>query len=94
MAEVAIPPHSDFLGRTLIDLNFRGMFGLSVLSIWRRGELIEKDVGVSCAFVPPFAHQWNLMVMGFGGYKTFDFVKVGTGLSIVMAATAVVFLSL
>ncbi|MDJ0882974.1 MAG: SLC13 family permease [Desulfobacterales bacterium] len=47
MAEVAIPPHSDFLGRTLIDLNFRGLNGLSVLSIWRRGELIEKDVGVT-----------------------------------------------
>ncbi|MDJ0803470.1 MAG: SLC13 family permease [Desulfobacterales bacterium] len=45
MAEVAISPHSDYLGRTLIDLNFRGLNGLSVLSIWRRGELIEKDVG-------------------------------------------------
>jgi di/tricarboxylate transporter len=47
MAEVAISPHSDFLGRTLIDLNFRGLSGLSVLSIWRRGELIEKDVGTN-----------------------------------------------
>jgi di/tricarboxylate transporter len=34
------------------------------------------------------------MVMGSGGYKTKDFVKVGTGLSIVMAATAVGFLAL
>ena len=50
--------------------------------------------GASCAFVLPFAHQCNLMVMGSGGYKTKDFVKVGTGLSIVMAATAVGFLAL
>jgi di/tricarboxylate transporter len=50
--------------------------------------------GASCAFVLPFAHQCNLMVMGPGGYKTKDFVKVGAGLSIVMAVTAVVLLSL
>lgn len=50
--------------------------------------------GASCAFILPFAHQCNLMVMGPGGYKTRDFVKVGSGLSIVMAATAVVLLAL
>jgi di/tricarboxylate transporter len=50
--------------------------------------------GASCAFVLPFAHQCNLMIMGPGGYQTKDFVKVGSGLSIVMAATAVVLLSL
>ena len=50
--------------------------------------------GASCAFVLPFAHQCNLMVMGSGGYTTKDFLKVGAGLSIVMAATAVILLSL
>jgi di/tricarboxylate transporter len=50
--------------------------------------------GASCAFVLPFAHQCNLMIMGPGNYRTIDFVKVGTGLSIVMAITAIVFLAL
>jgi di/tricarboxylate transporter len=50
--------------------------------------------GASCAFVLPFAHQCNLMTMGPGGYKTKDFIKVGVGLSLVMATTAVVLLSL
>jgi len=50
--------------------------------------------GASCAFILPFAHQCNLMIMGPGGYQTKDFVKVGTGLSIVMAVTAVVLLAL
>ncbi len=50
--------------------------------------------GASCAFVLPFAHQCNLMIMGSGGYQTKDFVKVGTGLSIVMAVTAIVLLAL
>ena len=50
--------------------------------------------GASCAFVLPFAHQCNLMVMGPGGYQTKDFVKVGVGLSVVMAAVAIILLSL
>jgi di/tricarboxylate transporter len=50
--------------------------------------------GASCAFILPFAHQCNLMIMGPGGYQTKDFVKVGTGLSIVMAVTAVVLLAI
>ncbi|NWH06345.1 SLC13 family permease [Desulfobacter latus] len=50
--------------------------------------------GASCAFILPFAHQCNLMIMGPGGYKTKDFVKVGVGLSLVMATTAVVLLAL
>ena len=50
--------------------------------------------GASCAFVLPFAHQCNHMIMGPGGYQTKDFVKVGTGLSIVMAMTAAVLLTL
>ncbi len=50
--------------------------------------------GASCAFILPFAHQCNLMIMVPGGYQTKDFVKVGTGLSIVMAATAIVLLAL
>lgn len=50
--------------------------------------------GASCAFVLPFAHQCNLMIMGPGGYSTRDFVKVGSGLSVVMAITAILFLSL
>jgi len=50
--------------------------------------------GASCAFVLPFAHQCNLMVMRPGGYSTKDFVKVGAGLSIVMAATAIFLLAL
>ena len=47
MAEVSLSPYSDFLDRTLIDVSFRGVFGLSVIAIWRQGELIEKDVGAT-----------------------------------------------
>ena len=50
--------------------------------------------GASCALSLPVAHQCNLMIMGSGGYTTKDFVRVGTGLSIVMAITAVVLLAM
>ncbi|MEN8149030.1 MAG: SLC13 family permease [Planctomycetota bacterium] len=49
--------------------------------------------GTSCAFILPFAHQCNLMVMGPGGYSTKDFAKVGIGLSIVMGVSAVTLLT-
>lgn len=45
MAEVTLSPHSNFLGRTLIEINFRSLFGLSVIAVWRAGKLIEKDLG-------------------------------------------------
>ena len=50
--------------------------------------------GASCAFILPFAHQCNLMVMSAGGYSTRDFLRVGIPLSILMAITTVVLLGL
>ncbi|MFQ5749980.1 MAG: SLC13 family permease, partial [Planctomycetota bacterium] len=37
MAEVVLSPHSQVVGRTLKQLDFRRTHGLSVLSFWRRG---------------------------------------------------------
>jgi di/tricarboxylate transporter len=48
--------------------------------------------GASCTFIIPFSHQCNLMVISPGGYRTRDFVKVGIGLSVVMAATTALLL--
>ena len=50
--------------------------------------------GTSCAFVLPFAHQCNLMVMGAGGYRTRDFARVGVGMSVVMAISTILMLEL
>jgi di/tricarboxylate transporter len=50
--------------------------------------------GASCAFVLPFAHQCNLMVMGPGGYTTKHFAKVGIGLSVVMGISSVTLLTI
>ena len=50
--------------------------------------------GTSCAFLLPFAHQCNLMVMGPGGYQTRDFARVGLGMSLVMGAGTILMLEL
>jgi di/tricarboxylate transporter len=55
--------------------------------------LLAVAYGCSCAFILPLS-QWNLMVMGPGGYHTRDFFRFGGGLSLVMGATAVALLSL
>jgi di/tricarboxylate transporter len=49
--------------------------------------------GTSCAFLLPFAHQCNLMVMGPAAYETRDFVKAGIGMSIVVAAGTITLLA-
>ncbi|MFN0150074.1 MAG: SLC13 family permease, partial [bacterium] len=53
-----------------------------------RTALLAVAYGCSCSFVLPIA-QWNIMVMGPGGYRTRDFVRYGTGMSIVVAIVAI-----
>jgi di/tricarboxylate transporter len=51
-------------------------------------------LGVSTAFVTPFAHQANLVVMGPGNYRFIDYVKVGALLSLVVFAITIIALPL
>ncbi|UCF36985.1 MAG: anion permease, partial [Acidobacteriota bacterium] len=41
-------------------------------------------LAASAAFMTPFSHKANLLVMGAGGYKSMDYIKVGTPLTIVL----------
>ena len=58
-----------------------------------RTALLAVAYGCSCAFMLPFA-QWNLLVMAPGGYRAGDYLRVGVGMSLVMALTVIVLLSL
>ena len=40
-------------------------------------------LAASAAFMTPFSHKANLLVMGAGGYRAVDYLKVGTPLTIV-----------
>jgi len=41
-------------------------------------------LAASAAFMTPFSHKANLLVMGAGGYRSMDYVKVGTPLTLVV----------
>ncbi len=55
--------------------------------------LLAVGYGCSCSFVAPFA-QWNIMVVVPGGYRTRDFLRVGTGTTLLFAIVAVALLAL
>lgn len=46
-------------------------------------------LAASAAFMTPFSHKANLIVMGAGGYKVIDYLKVGTPLTVVLLALMV-----
>ena len=58
-------------------------FGLSPQAL-----LMVVAIGSSCAFMSPFGHAVNLLVMGVGGYKVSDYTRVGVPL--VLALLSVV----
>ncbi|MDH3493117.1 MAG: SLC13 family permease [Acidobacteriota bacterium] len=46
-------------------------------------------LAASAAFMTPFSHKANLLVMGAGGYRSWDYVKAGTPLTIVVLAAII-----
>jgi di/tricarboxylate transporter len=54
------------------------------LGIDPRGLAIAVAMGCSSAFLTPFGHATNVLVMGPGGYTTRDFARVGAPLTLVL----------
>lgn len=46
-------------------------------------------LAASAAFMTPFSHKANLLVMGAGGYRSMDYLRAGTPLTIVLLAVIV-----
>jgi di/tricarboxylate transporter len=46
--------------------------------------MMAVGLAASAAFMTPFSHKANLLVMGPGGYKVMDYLRVGTPLTIVL----------
>lgn len=62
------------------------------LDLSARALLMVVAVGSSCAFLSPFGHPVNLLVMGVGGYKVVDYTKVGAPLFVLLLLMVVFFL--
>ncbi len=50
--------------------------------------LMAVAIGASCAFLTPIGHQNNLLVMGPGRYKFFDYMRIGLPLEIIIIIVA------
>jgi di/tricarboxylate transporter len=44
VAEATLTPRSALIGQTLRELDFRGRYGLSVIALWRGGELLVRGI--------------------------------------------------
>ena len=51
-------------------------------------------LAASAAFMTPFSHKVNLLVMGAGGYRAMDYVKVGAPLTLVVLGLLAVMIPL
>jgi di/tricarboxylate transporter len=48
------------------------------------------SIAASAAFMTPFSHKANLLVMGAGGYRVFDYLRVGAPLTLIVLVTLTV----
>ncbi len=51
--------------------------------------LMAVAIGASCDFLTPFGHQCNTLVMGPGGYRFTDYMRLGLPLSVIVVILAV-----
>ena len=64
----------------------------SELGLSAQALLMVVAVGSSCAFLSPFGHPVNLLVMGVGGYRVTDYTRVGAPLFVLLLLLVVFFL--
>ncbi|MFN2301736.1 MAG: anion permease, partial [Gammaproteobacteria bacterium] len=50
--------------------------------------------GASAAFLTPIGYQTNLMVMGPGGYRLADYVRIGLPMSLIAFAVSIIVIPL
>ena len=51
--------------------------------------LVAVMFGASASFMTPFGYQTNAIVMGPGGYKFVDYLRIGAPLQVIMSLTAI-----
>ena len=67
-----------------VGISLAGTLGVSVDTF-----LMAIAIGASASFLSPIAHQSNTLVMGPGGYKFSDYVRLGLPLSLLLCVAAI-----
>ena len=62
-----------------VALNAGAQMGLDPYTV-----MMSVSLAASAAFMTPFSHKANLLVMGAGGYRSIDYIRVGTPLTVVI----------
>ncbi len=55
--------------------------------------LMAVAVGASCSFLTPISHQNNTLVMGPGGYKFYDYLRLGLPIELIVLVVAIPMIS-
>jgi di/tricarboxylate transporter len=66
----------------------------STLGISPYPVMMGVSLAASAAFMTPFSHKANLLVMGAGGYRVADYLRVGTPLTVLVLVALVVLVPL
>jgi len=64
------------------------------LGLGQHSAMMAVSLAASAAFMTPFSHKANLLVMGSGGYRVVDYLKVGTPLTIILLVLMVLLVPL
>lgn len=70
---------------TPVALDIAAQVGLSPY-----GVIMGISLSASAAYMTPFSHKANLLVMGVGGYRVTDYLKVGTPLTLLVLVLLVI----
>ncbi len=89
MAAQVMPTSAVAILMAPIALSIAGQLGLSPHAL-----IMTIALGASCSFMSPVAHPANVLIMGPGGYRFIDYIKVGAPLMIVCLLAVLVFLPL
>lgn len=81
LTELVVPPRSRATGRTLTDLELRTKYGVTVLALWREGEIIRTDVGRTPLEIGDGLLVVNLPKRLDALTRSGDFLLVGSKLS-------------
>lgn len=81
LTEIVVPPRSHATGRTLTDLELRTRYGVTVLALWREGEVIRTDVGKTPLEVGDGLLVVNIPKRLEALTRSGDFLQVGSKLA-------------